>query len=138
MKINNLFFLFSINAFLFVVITIHFSCKNISNKNKTLISNDSIDNISSLPPGNYSAGSVEVKTYVINNPEGKLKGWGFDIYINNKKRIHQPNIPAVSGNKSFKSEEDAKKTGMFMANKMLKGESFPTILIKELDSLGVL
>jgi len=138
MKINNLFFLFTINALFFVLITIHFSCKNTSNKNKALISNDSINNISPLQSESYSAGSVEVKTYVVNYPEGEFKGWGFDIYINNKKRIHQPNIPAVSGNKPFKTEEDAKITGRFMANKMLKGESFPTILIKELDSLGVL
>jgi hypothetical protein len=40
----------------------------------------------------------EIKTYLNTN---KLKGWGYDIYVNNALYIHQPHIPAFSGEKGI-------------------------------------
>ena len=81
---------------------------------------------------------MELKTFEVKDSTGKSQGWGYDIYVNGEKTIHQPIIPAVPGNNSFKTENDAQKVGSFALDKMLKEGSLPTILIKELDSLGVL
>ena len=81
---------------------------------------------------------MEVRTFEIKDSTGKSQGWGYDIYMAKNKVIHQPIIPAIAGNKPFKSESDAQKTGLFAAAKMDKGGSLPTLSTKELDSLGVI
>lgn len=65
-------------------------------------------------------------------------GWGYDIYINNELLIHQPTIPAIAGNRSFKSEEEALKTGNLVLYKIKENISPPSISSMELDSLGVI
>ena len=74
----------------------------------------------------------EVKTYPV---EG---GWGYDIYIGGKLYIHQPTIPAVSGNHAFQTETDAKKTGDLATEKIRQNILPPSITTAELDSLGIL
>ncbi|CAN5496653.1 hypothetical protein BH11BAC2_BH11BAC2_17440 [soil metagenome] len=69
--------------------------------------------------------------------EDSQQGFGYDILNAGKVYVHQPHIPAVSGNKSFASEEDAKKAAMLVASKLKKGITPPTISVKELDSLGI-
>ncbi len=81
--------------------------------------------------------NIEVKTYEVKDNEGKSQGWGYDIYINDKKLIHQPIIPAIPGNNPFKTEKDALKTGLLAVDKMKKSGSLPTLSVKELDSLGI-
>ncbi|MDP2386784.1 MAG: DUF4907 domain-containing protein [Bacteroidota bacterium] len=73
-----------------------------------------------------------IKTYNTANV-----GWGFDIYQKGKMLIHQPHIPAISGNKGFKTEIEAKKIGTLMQKKIEKNIMPPTIEIKELDSLKI-
>jgi len=64
-------------------------------------------------------------------------GWGYDIYVNGKKSIHQPLIPAVMGNQGFANESDAVKTGSLMIYKIKHGIMPPAIDINELDSLKI-
>src|SRR6476661_3652238 len=52
---------------------------------------------------------IVVNTFLAN------KGWGYDIILNEKLYIHQPNIPSISGNNGFKTKEDAIRTGEFVA-----------------------
>lgn len=82
--------------------------------------------------------SIEIKTFEVKDSSGKTLGWGYDIYTNNKKTIHQSIIPAIQGNTSFKQEADARKTAQFAVEKMRATGSLPTLSKKELDSLGVL
>ena len=77
--------------------------------------------------------SYKIKSYEVGHEE-----WGFDILMDNKMIIHQPLIPAVTGNRGFKSEYDAMTTASFMIEKLRKGMTPPTISTQELDSLGVL
>lgn len=87
----------------------------------------------------YRNAKIEVKT--INNEvstQEKLTGWGYDIYIFGSLYIHQPNIPAVPGNRGFKTEADAKKAGAWAVHKIRNNIMPPTISVEELDSLGVL
>lgn len=66
------------------------------------------------------------------------QGWGYDIFVNGKLYVHQSNIPAISGNRSFAKEEYAAKTAELAIDKIKKHVLPPTISIKELDSLRVI
>src|ERR1035437_3657045 len=113
------------------------SVNNGNTTQQTSAKSDTSATNSSIKSPQFSSGNFEVKTYEVKDSTGKSQGWGYDIYIGNNKTIHQPIIPAIPGNRSFKTENDAMKTGLFAANKMKKNASLPTLLIKELDSLGV-
>lgn len=89
-------------------------------------------------PPQINSDNIEVKVFEVKDSTGKAKGWGYDIYVDKKKMIHQPIIPAVPGNDAFKTEKDALKTGTLAADKMKKSGSLPTITVNELDSLGVI
>jgi len=89
-------------------------------------------------PAIPSRDSSYIETFEVTDSTGASQGWGYDIYSNGDRIIHQPTIPAVSGISSFKTEEDASRTGHYAMNKMMKSGSFPTLSIQELDSLGVL
>jgi hypothetical protein len=65
------------------------------------------------------------------------KTWGYDIYSNGKKLIHQPNKPGVSGNKGFKTKKMAELVARKIIDKIRKGEMPPSISQEELDKLGV-
>lgn len=64
------------------------------------------------------------------------QGWGYEIKIDGKTKIYQPNIPAVQGNLTFDSETDAHRVAELVVEKM-KSQSLPSISIKELDSLQI-
>jgi hypothetical protein len=51
--------------------------------------------------------------------------------------VHQPNIPAMQGNKTFASEESARKVGALVAEKIRNNIMPPTVDTRELDSLGI-
>lgn len=82
--------------------------------------------------------SFEVEVFEVKDSSGIFQGWGYDIYVDQAKAIHQPTIPAISGIYSFKTKEDALKTGTFAADKMRSSGFLPTLSLDELDSLGVI
>lgn len=82
--------------------------------------------------------SYEVSTFEVKGKPGEPSGWGYDIFVDKIKTIHQPGIPAISGNHSFKTQDDAFRTGTYAADKMKSSGSLPTLTMNELDSLGVL
>ncbi|SFW51995.1 DUF4907 domain-containing protein [Chitinophaga sancti] len=65
-------------------------------------------------------------------------GWGFDIKIGPKTRIHQDLIPVILGRKSFATKEDALKVGENMAEKMrTQHTAFPDITRRELLEMHI-
>ena len=66
-----------------------------------------------------------------------LPGWGYDIYIDGKKMIHQPHIPAVPGRQVFSLEEEAERVASLVSHKVLNNIMPPSVTISELDSLGI-
>jgi len=66
------------------------------------------------------------------------KTFGYDILINGKPLIHQPNIPALSGNEGFTTKEKAQKVAELVVKKIRKNEMPPTVTIDDLNNLGVL
>lgn len=69
------------------------------------------------------------KTFMVDNY------WGYDIYKDSKLFIHQPNIPAMEGNRGFSSEQKAIAVANLTIQKLRQGIMPPTIRIEELDSL---
>lgn len=66
------------------------------------------------------------------------KTFGYDIYSNNKLSIHQPTIPALSGNKGFKTKIAAKKMAKFIIIKIKNGEMPPKVSIEEMKKMKVI
>lgn len=128
--------------FCFVFILIVISCNSKTDSRDSNISEINTDTITaireSVSQPNFTGQEMQVKTFeVIDSISKKSMGWGYDIYIDGKKGIHQPIIPAIPGNNSFSSVEKANKAGLFAVNKMQKTGSLPTLSVAELDSLGV-
>jgi len=64
--------------------------------------------------------------------------YGYNIKMNGRILIHQPNAPAFPGIEGFLTKEDAQKVGGFVISKIRKNIFPPSVSVSELDSLGVL
>ncbi|WP_420148942.1 DUF4907 domain-containing protein [Spirosoma sp.] len=64
-------------------------------------------------------------------------GWGYDILINNKLFIHQPTIPGQSGTVGFASQEQARRVGERVVERVQETKALPTLTNDELRQLGV-
>ena len=80
--------------------------------------------------------SVTFKIFT-NDAASGLSGFGYDIYIDEKRYVHQPQMPAVAGNKGFNTETAASKTAAFVCFKIQHNIMPPSVTVEELDSLGV-
>lgn len=98
-------------------------CKNV---NESI--NDPVQTQTSLAVADNSA-DMFVRTFQTDS------GWGYDIYYLGKRYIHQPHLPAVGGNRAFRSEPTARKVGEAMIEKMKKGIFPPALTPAEVDSL---
>ena len=65
-------------------------------------------------------------------------GWGYEILANGKTYIKQSFIPAVEGEKSFKTKEDALLVGNKVIEKMKQGQQLPTISIDDLKEMKII
>jgi hypothetical protein len=64
--------------------------------------------------------------------------WGYEILVDNKMKIYQPNIPGFPGNEGFKTKAGAEKVAKLVIDKMKTGEMPPTITTEEMKKLDVL
>ncbi len=64
--------------------------------------------------------------------------WGYDIFKDKKKFIHQPGKPGLPGNEGFKRKSDAAKVARLVINKLKKGEMPPSVTAEEMKDLKVL
>lgn len=60
-------------------------------------------------------------------------GFGYDIIVNGKTKIHQPVIPGIPGNHPFSSRQDALKISQLVIKKLQAGVALPNISRKELE-----
>ena len=63
--------------------------------------------------------------------------YGYDIYDDNHKLIHQPSIPGLPGNDGFKTKADALKVAQLVCDKLKKGEMPPSISVEEMKQLNI-
>lgn len=87
-------------------------------------------------PPNVS-GDITYQLFPVNDSTGRTSGWGYDLFVNGKRTIHQGIIPAVPGNNAFSTENDARKVAELAVDKMKKSGSLPTITVEDLDSLHI-
>ena len=64
--------------------------------------------------------------------------FGYDILIQGKPFIHQPNIPALQGNEGFTTRKRARKVAEFVVRKIRKNEMPPTVTVEDLNKMDVL
>jgi len=64
------------------------------------------------------------------------KGWGYEIYVDNKLYIKQNYIPAVSGMHQFMNREQALATANLVLTKMKEGKK-PYLTAEELKHAGI-
>jgi len=90
-------------------------------------------------PNPYEKAEIDVVVFSNDSTaDSALKGYGYNIYIFKSLYVHQPNIPAVNGNRGFSRPEDAEKTAGLVAYKIRNNIMPPSLSIPELDSLDVL
>ena len=98
-------------------------------------------------PANETVGKKEVKQQ--NNPYANSeitikiipsikKTFGYDILLQGEPFVHQPNIPALPGNKGFTTRERAQKVAEFVVKKIRKNEMPPTVTSDDLNGMDVL
>jgi hypothetical protein len=78
---------------------------------------------------------IQIVTYKIFKVSNST--YGYDIYVDNKLLVHQPNIPAVSGQKGFTRKEDAANVAQLVVSKIKAGIIPPTVTRQEMEKLGV-
>ncbi|GAB3701948.1 hypothetical protein GCM10027592_30780 [Spirosoma flavus] len=64
-------------------------------------------------------------------------GWGYDILNRGTLFIHQPTIPGQPGTGGFATEEQARRVGERVVEKIQQTEAMPTLTNDELRQLGV-
>lgn len=81
----------------------------------------------------YNRRQNQYQVRVVKNPNG----WGYDILNHGKSFIHQPTIPGVPGMVAFSSQEQARRVGERVVEKIEQTEALPTLTHEELRQLGV-
>ncbi len=66
------------------------------------------------------------------------RGFGYNILVDGTIFIHQASIPAIPGNNTFSSKEEAEKVANLMIHKLRNNIMPPSISKHELDSLNIL
>jgi hypothetical protein len=64
--------------------------------------------------------------------------YGYDIYADGKRLIHQPTIPGLTGNRGFPSKAGAEKAAQLVIGKIRNGEMPPSVTQEELEKSGAL
>lgn len=75
-------------------------------------------------------------TYEVIRGEGG--GYGYDVYADGRKLIHQPNIPGQPGMAGFKKKEDSKRVAELVIKKIKNKELPPSVTTEELRQLKVI
>lgn len=123
---------------LLVLVVLIGSCQENTTTEKRVITRQTDSSLletkeNTIPSNPYQKALIEVK--IIPSQENTF---GYEIWIERQKTIHQPTIPSIAGNKGFASKEQAQKVADFVVSKIRNNQMPPSISPKELDSLGVL
>ena len=110
------------------------SCNNNADKTTQVSS----ANLSCAPPSAITQTTTYSIQLFLVDSVSKIKTYGYTILADGKVFIHQPSIPSVSGNSSFKTESEAQKVANLMVYKLRNNIMPPSVTPNELDSLGVL
>jgi hypothetical protein len=79
-----------------------------------------------------AASNASIQHFVMKNEDNT---YGYTIFIDGNMTYHQPNIPAVSGNKGFTKVEHADAVVKLAIQKIREGESPPTLSVEEVENI---
>lgn len=65
-------------------------------------------------------------------------GWGYAVYVDDKKLIVQRHIPVIEGFHQFDTQCDALHCGKLVVLKMIKGEMPPSITRQDLIDMNII
>ena len=82
-----------------------------------------------------NVGKQKITYNIISAPE---KTFGYDILVDGKLMIHQPNKPGMAGIRAFDTKQDAEKVAQLVIKKMKNGEMPPTVSSEEMIKLKVI
>lgn len=75
-------------------------------------------------------------TYKVIEAEGG--GYGYDVFADGKKVIHQPSIPGMPGIAGFRRKSDSEKVAQLVIRKLKNKEIPPAVTEEELRKLKVI
>jgi hypothetical protein len=64
--------------------------------------------------------------------------FGYDILLDRKLLVHQPNIPGLPGNEGFTTQERAQTVADIVVRKIRNNEMPPMVSMEDLNTMGVL
>jgi hypothetical protein len=79
-----------------------------------------------IPHENSRVAITEVRIF-----KSEYEGFGYDIRMNGKLFVHQPNIPAIAGNKGFPTKQCAHRVANLVIQKIKKNQIPPTLTFDE-------
>lgn len=79
--------------------------------------------------------NADLTIRVISSANGTF---GYDILLQGRPFVHQPNIPALPGNGGFTTRERARRVAELVVRKIRSGKMPPTVSVEELNGMGVL
>ncbi|EQA72768.1 DUF4907 domain-containing protein [Leptospira noguchii] len=109
-------FIIKRSVLLFIIFIIFADC-NRSKSEKSNVDQTSLKNA-----------EFQIKTYQNNSG-----GYGYDIFVNSARTIHQPHIPGLRGVKGFDLESQAEQAANLVIDKLQSGMMPPTITEQEID-----
>jgi hypothetical protein len=65
----------------------------------------------------------------------EYNGFGYDVSVNGKLFVHQPNIPAMAGNRGFPTEQSAQRVASLVIQKIKDNQIPPTLTLAEVRAL---
>lgn len=134
-------------ALILFFLPILFSCNHSKDSNKEINeqeaknNSEKADSLKKPAENPYKDAQIDIKVFKNDTiPGSPLKGFGYDIFMfnGNSPYVHQPHIPAISGNRGFNTEEQAHKAAELIVYKIKNNIMPPSVTPRELDSLGVL
>lgn len=107
------------------------SCINNRNDTKiTDLSKSTYDTINCA--NNINTPNIEILVFY------RDQGWGYDIFINKRIYIHQPNIPSLPGLSGFTTKDKAQRTAELVREKILNNIVPPSVTKDELVGIDAL
>jgi hypothetical protein len=65
----------------------------------------------------------------------EYSGFGYDISVDGKLFVHQPNVPAMAGSKGFPTEQSAQRVANLVIQKIRGNQIPPTLTVAEVMKL---
>ncbi|WP_078127300.1 DUF4907 domain-containing protein [Leptospira alexanderi] len=77
----------------------------------------------------YTNAEIRIQTFDVNSGE-----YGYDVYVNGSRFVHQPHIPGRHGTEGFQNQKQAEQVATLVSEKIRKGLIPPTITREEVEN----